>query len=168
VIGKSIPKCAAEHDGICEFCDALEIVVIMVVELKSRMVVDTLDLAIVPIPPNTPSVHVLYTAGSVGSPMPTEPPTLFPKDDFEQQAINCFLNVKASLALRNGTPWYIPNYEASYRDILINATRNFFADYDGHASPSTLVGVKDLALPWYKAELEAVAAVGVRASTLSS
>ncbi|OAL53510.1 hypothetical protein IQ07DRAFT_628773 [Pyrenochaeta sp. DS3sAY3a] len=124
------------------------------------------NLAIVPIPPNNPSVHMLYTAGSVGSPMPTEPPTPFPKDDFEQQAINCFLNVKASLALGNGTPrdivkltWYIPNYEASYRDILINATRNFFADYDGHAPPSTLVGVKDLALPWYKAELEAVAAI---------
>ena len=126
------------------------------------------NLGVVPIPPTNPTVHMLYTSGVVGAPQVTVPPTPFPKDDFRKQAINCFLNVKASLALADGTPrdivkmtWYVVDYEQSMREVLMGCTSSFFADYEAHAPPSTLVGVKDLAQPWYKVELDAVAAVGV-------
>lgn len=125
-------------------------------------------LAVVPVPPHNPQTLLLYTAGQVGFPLPTNPPTKFP-ETFREQAINALNNVAACLALKGATPrdivklsWSVVNYKLSMREELVEVLQQFFATTDGskpHAPASTLVEVKGLALEKFLVEVDAVAAV---------
>lgn len=126
------------------------------------------DLSIISIPAAKPAVHLLRTAGQVGTPAPATPPAPIPTS-FLEQAQNAFANVAACLALGGAVPRditkitvYVVNYDMTMREELIQVITEFFRptrDEKPHKPPSTLLGVEALASKEFLIEVEAEAAI---------
>ncbi|KAL4781944.1 Endoribonuclease L-PSP/chorismate mutase-like protein [Aspergillus varians] len=128
------------------------------------------DLSVVPIPPLNPTTHLLQTAGQVGTPRPTTPPTPLPTS-LQAQAQNAFANVAACLHLKGATPRditkitiFVVDLVPEMRSVLVDVIQEFFRAEDGaesHKPPSSLVGVARLASSEFLIEVEATAVVAV-------
>ncbi|OKL57038.1 hypothetical protein UA08_07353 [Talaromyces atroroseus] len=128
------------------------------------------SLSVTAIPSVNPSVYLLQTAGQVGTPPPTTPPSPIPTS-FREQAENAFANVAACLALKSATPRditkisiFVVDLEPSMRGALIEVIQNFFrgeGDDAPHKPPSSLIGVARLASSEFLIEVEATAVVAV-------
>ncbi|EOO02405.1 putative endoribonuclease l-psp protein [Phaeoacremonium minimum UCRPA7] len=135
------------------------------------------DLSIVPFPPHKPVLHLLRTAGQVGTPPSPScsPPGPVPAS-FREQAENAFSNLAACLKAGGATPRditkitiFVVGLVPSLRGDLVEVITAFFSPGEGegeegagaHAPPSSLIGVAALASSEFLIEVEAEAAVAV-------